>query len=116
MSSKIIRRWKAFDEQPMSADADSLTTDLIFQDKGRIFITWEGGFNWAAEISIQISNDKIKWRTITPSLIPLSDLEVKQHEILFSQIEFGYLQISVVANGETTGTVNVELSASGKGA
>jgi hypothetical protein len=111
MARGIIRNWKAIVDGDLSTSLESDFTDAAFLDKGRAFVEWSGADATDAEILVEISNDKEKWRSILSEPVVLSTPS-GSHEIIFPLIDFGYMRFKTVPNSVTAGTINVSFSAS----
>lgn len=114
MARSIMRKWKAFNDQPLTADANSDFTDLSFHDKGRAYVSATGAVAGTATLDVEVSNDKLTWRSIMTTVITIA-AGTSTHEIVFPSIDFGYLRFKLLANAESAGTISVQMNASAEG-
>jgi len=114
MSRGVMRNWKAFTDQALTADANSDPTDLIFMDKGRAYIAWSGAVGGTATLDVEVSNDKVTWRSIMLNVITLT-AGSGTHEMVFPEIDFSYLRFKILANAESGGTISINMNAQSEG-
>ena len=115
----IIRNWEAVSNENIVAGVESKPIDAAFLDKGRAHVAWEGATDGSALLFVEISNDERIWRRLNNEGIPLalgdSGETEGTHEIIFSQLDFGYMLFYVDPQTETTGTIDINFSASTEG-
>lgn len=66
----LLKPYKVFDAQTVSADATSAVTSTEYMDRISVQISVASGLN--GQIYIQVSNDKITWFDLPLSLAPLT--------------------------------------------
>lgn len=99
---------KLFDTYSMAADALSAVMDVRFFDMGSIQCVWSGANASTARFVPQASNDGVNWCDLISESQSKRAIDAAGCCLyVFSNFEFEYLRLSLIAKTNTAGTLTV---------